>query len=208
MKIEQIKVSDLLPYINNARRHPEAQIAQLAASIKEFGFNNPILIGDDLTIIAGHGRFDAAKRLGLTEVPCIKVSHLTPTQRKAYILADNKLALNAEWDIELLNLELDHLQENGFDIEFTGFTDTDLQKIRDDLDQASLLQMSDGAEQDNPAQPKEKNSEFYPLSVLVEHDQRNDIFAAIKKAKEKHSLDNSGDAIWSICKEWMVDESI
>lgn len=107
--IELIPVSEIIPYINNARTHSEAQVAQIAASIREFGFNNPILVDGDFTIIAGHGRYQAAIKLGMEEVPCIQLAHLTDGQRKAYILADNKLALNAGWDEELLKLELGEL---------------------------------------------------------------------------------------------------
>lgn len=107
--IELVPVSEIIPYINNARTHSEAQVAQIAASIREFGFNNPILIDGDFTIIAGHGRYQAAMKLGMEKVPCIQLAHLTDGQRKAYILADNKLALNAGWDEELLKLELGEL---------------------------------------------------------------------------------------------------
>jgi DNA modification methylase len=116
------QITDLLPYINNARTHSDEQVAQIAASIKEFGFNNPVLISDDGSIIAGHGRVIAATKLGMNEVPCVELSHLSETQRKAYILADNKLALNAGWDNALLSLELEELKSLDFDITLTGFT--------------------------------------------------------------------------------------
>jgi DNA modification methylase len=112
----------LLPYINNARTHSDEQVSQIAASIKEFGFTNPILITGDGSIIAGHGRVMAAKKLNLTELPCIELDHLSDTQRKAYILADNKLALNAGWDNELLSLELEELKSLDFNLDLTGFT--------------------------------------------------------------------------------------
>ena len=99
----------LTPYANNARTHSEEQIAQIMASIKEFGFVNPILIGESGIIIAGHGRLEAAKRLGMTEVPVIEIGHLSDTQRRALIIADNKIALNAGWDEELLKVELEAL---------------------------------------------------------------------------------------------------
>jgi len=116
------QITDLLPYINNARTHSDEQVSQIAASIKEFGFTNPILITGDGSIIAGHGRVMAAKKLNLTEIPCIELHHLSDTQRKAYILADNKLALNAGWDNELLSLELEELKSLDFDLDMTGFT--------------------------------------------------------------------------------------
>ena len=121
MKIEQIKTADLIPYARNSRSHSEAQIAQIAGSIREFGFTNPVLIDTENGIIAGHGRIMAAGKLGLEKVPCIRLVHLTDTQRRAYIIADNKLALNAGWDEEMLGLELADLREMDFDLGLTGF---------------------------------------------------------------------------------------
>ena len=123
------KVETLIPYARNARTHSDQQVAQIAASIKEFGFNNPILIRDDLTVIAGHGRLAAATKLGLTEVPTICLSHLTPTQVKAYILADNKLAMNAGWDEEMLALEMQELKSEGFAIDLIGFDESEIDKL-------------------------------------------------------------------------------
>jgi len=127
------QITDLLPYINNARTHSDEQVSQIAASIKEFGFTNPILITGDGSIIAGHGRVMAAKKLNLSEVPCIELDHLSDTQRKAYILADNKLALNAGWDNELLSLELEELQSLDFDISLTGFTADEIAALMPEL---------------------------------------------------------------------------
>jgi len=115
MEITQRKTADLIPYVNNARTHSEQQVLQIAASIKEFGFNNPVLVDGENGIIAGHGRVMAAKKLGLDEVPTIELKHLTKTQKKAYILADNRLALNSGWDNDLLALELGELSDDGFD---------------------------------------------------------------------------------------------
>jgi DNA modification methylase len=122
MQVEQISIEKLIPYVNNARTHSDAQVAQIAASIKEFGFNNPVLIADDNSIIAGHGRVMAARKLGKGTVPAVRLSHLTEMQRKAYILADNKLALNADWDNSLLAIELADLKDLGFDTDLTGFS--------------------------------------------------------------------------------------
>jgi DNA modification methylase len=122
MLIEQIGIETLIPYANNARTHSDAQVAQIAASIREFGFNNPVLIDEQSSIIAGHGRVLAARKLELDSVPCIRLNHLSETQRRAYIIADNKLAMNAGWDDELLALEFEGLGDEGFDLELTGFT--------------------------------------------------------------------------------------
>lgn len=129
LHVKNVAVDDLIPYINNARTHSDEQVTQLAASIREFGFNSPILIDKDNTVIAGHGRLMAAKRLGMDEVPTIKLDHLTEAQRKAYILADNRLALNAGWDNQLLALELEALQENGMDVDMLGFSETELKQL-------------------------------------------------------------------------------
>jgi len=126
MKIEQLQVIDLIPFINNSRTHSDEQVAQVAASIKEFGFTNPILIDGDNGIIAGHGRLMAARKLSIETVPCIRLAHLSAAQRRAYVIADNKLALNAGWDDELLSLELGELKEMDFDLSLIGFSDDEL----------------------------------------------------------------------------------
>lgn len=131
MQIEQLKTEELLSYAKNSRTHSEAQIDQIAASIKEFGFTNPVLIDDNNQIIAGHGRVTAARKLKLSEVPCIRLGYLTESQKRAYVIADNKLALNAGWDDELLALELKDLQDEGFDLSITGFNDKELAKLLD-----------------------------------------------------------------------------
>jgi DNA modification methylase len=112
----------LIPYARNSRTHDDAQVAQIAASIREFGFTNPVLIDADGGLIAGHGRVLAARKLGLPEVPTIELGHLSETQRRAYVIADNKLALNAGWDEAMLALEIADLEAEGFDLDLTGFT--------------------------------------------------------------------------------------
>jgi ParB-like chromosome segregation protein Spo0J len=121
MKIEQLPTADLIPYARNTRTHSPEQVAQIAGSIREFGFTNPVLIDAENGIIAGHGRVMAASKLGLAKVPCIRLAHLTETQKRAYIIADNKLALNAGWDEEMLGLELADLREADFDLDVLGF---------------------------------------------------------------------------------------
>jgi len=128
-KLEHWPIERLLPYIRNARTHSEEQIAQIAASIAEFGFTAPILAGSDGVIVAGHGRLAAARRLGLATVPVVVLEHLTPTQRRALVIADNKIAENAGWDEELLRLELAELQEADFDLALTGFDADELLEI-------------------------------------------------------------------------------
>jgi ParB-like chromosome segregation protein Spo0J len=120
-KIEQWPTAKLLPYARNARTHSEEQVAQIAASIAEFGFTNPILAGSDGVIVAGHGRLAAAQKLGLEVVPVVVLDHLSPTQRRALVIADNRIAENAGWDEAMLRIELEALQLEGFDLDITGF---------------------------------------------------------------------------------------
>jgi ParB-like chromosome segregation protein Spo0J len=129
------KVEELIPYARNARTHSDAQVAQIAASIREFGWTNPILLDGQSGIIAGHGRLLAARKLGMSEVPCIELAGLTETQRKAYILADNKLAMNAGWDDEMLRLELGDLAAMEFDMALVGFSDEEMLGLERAADQ-------------------------------------------------------------------------
>lgn len=120
-QIEHVAIERLIPYARNSRTHSDEQVAQIAASIREFGFTNPVLISADNDIIAGHGRVMAARKLALDEVPCIRLGHLTAAQRRAYVIADNKLALNSGWDDTMLGLELADLREMDFDLGLIGF---------------------------------------------------------------------------------------
>lgn len=129
MEIVNKKIEELIPYKNNSRTHSEEQIEQIVSSIKEFGFTNPILIDEDNNIIAGHGRLLGAKKLDMKEVPCIVLKNLTETQKKAYIIADNKMALNASWNDELLKLELESLKDLDFDLDLTGFNENEIDEI-------------------------------------------------------------------------------
>lgn len=139
MQIETRPIDRLIPYVRNARTHSEDQIAQIAASIAEFGFVNPVLIGADDVIVAGHGRVLAAKRLGLTEVPVIVLDHLSEAQRRALVIADNKIAENAGWDEAMLRAELAALRESAFDLGVLGFSDADLGRILDSIGGAASL---------------------------------------------------------------------
>ena len=131
-------VEELIPYARNARTHSSAQITQIAASIKEFGFLAPIVIAEDNTILCGHGRFYAAQKLGLKKIPCVKESHLTEAQKRAYIIADNKLSINAGWDDELLAVELSGLQGEGVDLSITGFDEKELADLFDDKSKSDV----------------------------------------------------------------------
>ena len=134
LEIVYKNIDELLPYINNARTHDEIQINQIASSIKEFGFNSPIAIDNDNMILCGHGRLLGAKKIGLKEVPTVCLSHLTPQEKKAYILADNKIALNSGWDFDLLKLEFEDLKSVDFDLSLTGFSDNEINDLFNDIE--------------------------------------------------------------------------
>lgn len=128
-RMELVPIGELIPYVNNARTHSKEQIQKLRSSLREFGFINPVIIDRDKSIIAGHGRVMAAKEENLTEVPCVYVEHLTEAQKKAYILADNRMALDAGWDEELLRVEIESLQAEAFDLSLTGFSPEELDDL-------------------------------------------------------------------------------
>ena len=152
LNVQQVALEQLVPYARNARTHSESQVAQIAGSIAEFGFVNPVLVGGDNVIIAGHGRVMAAKKLGLPTVPTIKLDHLTENQRRALVIADNKIAENAGWDEELLRLELQNLADEDFDLDLLGFDDVELDDLLTSLDddEAAALDENIPEVQENP----------------------------------------------------------
>lgn len=159
-RYENVAVDKLKPYENNARTHSEEQIDKIVRSIEEFGFINPVIIDGDYGIIAGHGRVMGAKKLGLKEVPCLFVEDLTEEQKRAYILADNKLALDAGWDDEILKKELMELDKLDFDISLTGFNLDDFDFTESDID----FKEDDYNVEDNlPEEPKAKLGDVYQL---------------------------------------------
>ena len=161
IQIQEKLVSELIPYVKNSRTHSDEQVAQIAASIKEFGWTNPILIDGENGIIAGHGRLMAARKLGHDKVPTIELKDLTETQKKAYIIADNRLALNAGWDNEMLKLEFDQLAKLGFDLELTGFS-------LDEIEALNPVELNAGLTDEDetpplPPEPKTKPGDIYKL---------------------------------------------
>src|SRR5260370_7973950 len=129
LQVQIWTIDRLLPYIRNARTHTDEQVAQVAASIREFGWTKPLLVAADGVIIAGHARLAAARKLKMTEVPVIVLDHLTEAQRRALVLADNRLALDAGWDEQMLRVELASLQEDGFNLNVIGFTDEEMENL-------------------------------------------------------------------------------
>ena len=162
MKIEQRPIEALIPYINNSRKHSDEQVAQIAASIKEFGWTNPILVDGTSGIIAGHGRLLAARKLGMDKVPVIELAHLSDTQKKALIIADNKLALNADWDTELLQIELKELMADDFSLDLLGFDVKELDALLNAIEPTVGLTDED-AVPDVPDEPKTKPGDIYVL---------------------------------------------
>ena len=200
MNIKNIETNSLIPYVNNSRTHSEEQVLQIAASIKEFGFLNPIIIDGDNGIVAGHGRVMAAKKLGIKELPCVDASHLTEAQRKAYVIADNKLALNAEWDDEILRIELNILDDLGFDLSLTGFSD-------DELD---ALSFDDEAELDEMPILRDGDKEPFQQKTFTLHDEQAAIVDdAITLARSNPLADtglnenSNGNALALICQQWL-----
>ena len=190
------KVSDLIPYANNSRTHSEEQINQVASSIKEFGFTSPVLIDEGNGIVAGHGRIMAANKLGLEEVPCIQLKGLTEAQKKAYVIADNQLPLNAGWDLDMLRLEVETLEELDFDLNVLGFDQDVLDKLLD-ID-AELPELPDG-----------DRDPFQQKTFTLHDEQANTIDDAIAKAKTDPRIDtgvnenSNGNAIAWICEQWL-----
>lgn len=164
LKVVYRNVSELIPYARNARTHSDEQIARIAASIKEFGWTNPILIDGENGIIAGHGRVLAARKLGLEKVPTIELSGLTEAQKRAYIIADNRLALDAGWDEEMLKLEFAELEKLGFELSKTGFSDEEIDEMMADLDR-EVDGVEDVETPEPPKNPKTKRGEIWILGT-------------------------------------------
>ena len=160
-KIEWLSVETLIPYAKNARTHSDEQVAQIAGSIKEFGFNNPVLVDKDNSIIAGHGRLMAARKLGMNKVPVVQLEHMTEAQRKAYVLADNRIALNSGWDTSMLSLELQDLKDD-IDLSLLGFDPDELDSLLNPVEETEGLTDED-AVPETPVEPKTKLGDIYIL---------------------------------------------
>ena len=158
LKIDYLSASDLVPYENNSRTHSKEQVEQIKRSMTEFGFTNPILIDENNGIIAGHGRLQAAQELGIKLVPTILLEGLTEAQRKAYVIADNKLALNAGWDLDVLKLEIELLGSMDFDLDILGFDEQELSGLFDPL------------QEDNPELKEESYSQVFNIIVNCENE--------------------------------------
>ena len=192
-KILKIKTSELIPYAGNSRTHSDEQVTQIAASIKEFGFNNPVLIDSSNGIIAGHGRVMAAQKLGIDEVPTICLDHLSDSQRRAYVIADNKIALNSGWDEEALAAEIDRLIEDGVNISLTGFS---AMEIDDLLEAEEAIEEAEEIihEQSLQVEPAKE----YILIMAKDADEWDEMVEFFKLKKVRRGGYKSGSAFDSI----------
>jgi DNA modification methylase len=168
LRVEYRKVETLIPFARNPRTHSDAQVAKLAASIVEFGWTNPVLVDGSQGIIAGHGRLAAARKLGLAEVPVIELGHLTLAQKRAYVIADNRLALDAGWDEEMLAIELAELSESGYDLTLTGFTNDEIEEL--------LVEAEDGAGADDSTDTGEDAADEVPDAPVNPVTRPNDVW--------------------------------
>lgn len=178
-EIQQVPTDSLTPYANNPRTHSPAQLDRLVQSLKEFGFTNPLLVGDDMQIVAGHGRLMAAQALGLKTVPVIKLSHLSEDQKRAYVIADNQLALNSGWDDDLLQSELQALGDVGFDLTLLGWGD-DLPDFAVEPDYSALADLDDPTTELADGVMKAIQIEFRP----EDYDEANALISAARKRGE------------------------
>ena len=205
--IEMVKLDDLLPYIRNPRQHSPDQIRQIAASMREFGWTMPILRDEEGTILAGHGRVMAARELGLTEGPCMTARGWPESKKRAYVIADNKLALNASWDTGLLSAEIEALAEAEYPIDVLGFSEDDMLRMADDLmaksfteSQSEAPAVAPPADAEAPPPAPANSPDSVPMTITMTVAQREGIFLAIQKAKDEYGLDHSAEALWQICK--------
>lgn len=225
-RLEMWPLERLRPYERNARTHSDEQLQQIAASIREFGFTAPILVDGSDGVVAGHGRLAAAKVLGLAEVPVVVLDHLSEEQRRQYVLADNKLAENAGWDLELLALELEAIE---IDPAVLGFGEADLARLQDGLELGEFEQVAAAGPGTERVEPEDQQAlgleaggpdegpddataesgeveERHVFSVNLLWDDREVVLAAVRLAKERHGLEGTPEALVQVCREWMDGE--
>jgi ParB-like chromosome segregation protein Spo0J len=195
-QVEHRAIDSLIPYARNSRTHSAEQVAQIAASIREFGWTNPVLIDDAGSIIAGHGRVLAARQTGASDVPCIVLDGLTEAQKRALVIADNKLAMNAGWDEDLLSSELQSLLDEGFDLAVVGFDDGELSALF--ADKAEMPELDDG-----------DRGPFQQMTFTLHDDQVERVKAAMEAAKGRGPFDgpnenSNGNALARIAETFLA----
>lgn len=191
---------DLNPYANNSRVHDAEQVQQLVKSIKEFGFTQPILVDESGVVIAGHGRLEAANLLGIREVPTIILHGLSDAQKMAYVIADNKLALNATWDEDMLKMELESLREMEYDIDLTGFAFAD-EEI-DFSDEGESLFEVDDVSQEN-SDPKKTDDGYAEFAVVMQYENKMRFLKAINNLKNEHDTGSTEEVLMIMCEGYL-----
>jgi len=200
--IEYVAMDRLTPYARNSRTHSEDQVRQIAASIREFGFTNPVLIDGEGTIIAGHGRVLAASHLQMKDVPCIKLDYLTEAQRRAYVIADNKLALNAGWDIDLLHLTIKELADEQYSIGLLGFDASELAQILDPVDKT--FDTYELSEQDNALskEPTKTTDGYAEFAIVLAIENKQRLLRRLNEVKRENNMATNEDALmWIVSNE-------
>lgn len=199
IKTETRAIGALIPFARNSRTHSDEQVAQIAASIREFGWTNPILVDGDNGIIAGHGRLAAARKLGITEVPVVVLDHLTDAQKRALVIVDNKLALNAGWGFELLENEIRDLDDSGFDLALLGFDDAELARMLAEVEAIGLPALADG-----------DREPFQQMTFTLHDEQAEQVKAAMEAAKamgpfvDSPNENSNGNALARICETFLT----
>jgi ParB-like chromosome segregation protein Spo0J len=191
--VEQWPIERLRRYEQNSRTHTAAQVAQVAASMQEWGFTNPILAGADGVVIAGHCRLAAAKKLGLQQVPVIVLDHMTPEQRRAYVIADNQLALQAGWDVEILGAEIEGLRLDGFDLNLLGFDEDELSKI---------LGGEFGGEEEEEEEEEDDMDRGVALAIVLSPEE----MAEWRKAKAELGYSKDKTAFWKLVSDFLEEQ--
>jgi hypothetical protein len=210
--IKYLPVDQLTPYAMNARVHSDEQVADLARSIQEFGFVNPVLLGEDDVIIAGHGRVMAAKSIGLDKVPCIVLGHLSEKQRRALTLADNRITLKSSWDFEKVSAELAKLAEMDYDITVTGFTEDELDNflridsgIMPDYDASprpASEEQGEYKEREEAPKPKAGDDDYSKFELIMLHENKVELVEAINELRRARGYAKLEDALMEIVREW------
>ncbi len=207
-KLVERKVNDLIPYVNNSRVHDEEQVIQICSSIKEFGFTNPVLIDEENGIIAGHGRLMAAKKLELKTVPCIVLEGLSEAQKKAYVIADNSIALNSSWDMDKLSLELESLKTEDFDLDLLGFDENFFQVSTDEFFDVPDAPPASGDSDSGDREPRRTDEGYSAFELVMLHENKLRLIEVINEIKNDLSITATEDALMVLVDRYVSQEEI
>ncbi len=192
MQIESVPVSDLKEYEKNSRTHSDDQVAKIAASVEEFGFTNPILIDESNGVIAGHGRLQAAKRINMGEVPCIRLAHLSESQKRAYVIADNKIAESGGWDDEMLKMEIMELAQDDYDLKLTGFDEAGLDSI---LAISEEVMEAVQKKRDHKETGHSQQDTVRQVILIYTSDEYPRVMEAMREYAEEHGLSSNTEVV-------------